>query len=149
MAVNKELAAPCGLYCGVCGIYVATRDNNQKFKERLAPIYGAKPEDLICDGCLSQRVWLYCQSCHIKSCCRDKNIEGCHQCDEFPCRFIDDFPIPVGKKVILRCIPRWKELGTEKWMQEEQKRYNCPHCGAATFRGAKRCRNCKETIDLD
>ncbi|MFA5079783.1 MAG: DUF3795 domain-containing protein, partial [Dehalococcoidia bacterium] len=61
----------------------------------------------------------------------------------------DDFPIPVGKKVILRCIPRWKELGTEKWMLEEQKRYNCPHCGAPTFRGAKRCRNCKEAIDLD
>jgi hypothetical protein len=149
MAVNKALAAPCGLYCGVCGIYVATRDNNEKFKEKLAPVYGAKPEDLVCDGCLSQRVWAYCQACPIKSCCRDKKIEGCHQCNEFPCRFIDDFPVPVGKKVILRSIPRWRELSTEQWMQEEEKRYTCPKCGAAAFRGARRCRNCKEQFDLD
>jgi hypothetical protein len=149
MAANKELAAPCGLYCGVCGIYVATRDNNEKFKEKLAPVYGAKPEDLVCDGCLSRRVWAYCQSCPIKSCCRDKKIEGCHQCNEFPCQFIDNFPVPVGKKVILRAIPRWRELGTEQWMQEEEKRYICPHCGASAFRGARRCRSCKEPLDLD
>jgi hypothetical protein len=149
MPVNKELAAPCGLYCGVCGIYVATRDNNEKFKEKLAPVYGAKPEDLVCDGCLSQRVWSYCQVCPIKSCCRDKKIEGCHQCKEFPCQFIDNFPIPVGKKVILRAIPRWRELSTEQWMQEEEQRYTCPHCGAAAFRGAMRCRSCKESFDLD
>ncbi|MDD5397766.1 MAG: DUF3795 domain-containing protein [Dehalococcoidia bacterium] len=149
MAVNKELVAPCGLYCGVCGIHIATRDNNEKFKEKLAPVYGVKPEDILCDGCLSQRVFSYCRICPIKSCCIEKEIEGCHQCNEFPCRFIDDFPVPVGKNVILRCVPRWRVIGTEKWIQEEQKRYNCPHCGAATFRGAKRCRNCKEAIDLD
>ena len=141
MAVNKELAAPCGLYCGVCGIYIATRDNNEKFKERLAPVYSVKPEDLVCDGCLSQRVWKYCQACPIKSCCQDKKIEGCHQCAEFPCQFIDVFPIPVGKKVILRAIPRWREIGTEQWIQEEEKRYNGPHSGAVALRGAKRGRN--------
>jgi len=30
--MNAELLAPCGLYCGVCGIYMASRDNNQKLK---------------------------------------------------------------------------------------------------------------------
>ena len=29
---NKELMAPCGLYCGTCSIYIATRDNNEKLK---------------------------------------------------------------------------------------------------------------------
>ncbi|HMA86582.1 MAG TPA: DUF3795 domain-containing protein [Desulfosalsimonadaceae bacterium] len=24
--------APCGLYCGACAVYIATRDNNEKFK---------------------------------------------------------------------------------------------------------------------
>jgi hypothetical protein len=149
MSVNKALAAPCGLYCGVCGIYVATRDGNEKFKEKLAPVYGAKPEDLVCDGCMSERVWEYCQACPIKSCCIDKKIEGCHQCSDFPCKFIDNFPIPVGKKVILRSIPRWREVTTEQWMSEEEKRYICPHCGYPQFRGVKKCRRCKEAIDLD
>ncbi|MFZ3047037.1 MAG: DUF3795 domain-containing protein [Desulfatirhabdiaceae bacterium] len=27
---DKSLMAPCGLYCGACGIYIATRDKNDK-----------------------------------------------------------------------------------------------------------------------
>ena len=26
--MNTELLAPCGLYCGVCGVYMASRENN-------------------------------------------------------------------------------------------------------------------------
>jgi len=33
MEIHGEWLAPCGLYCGVCGILMATRDNNEKFKE--------------------------------------------------------------------------------------------------------------------
>ena len=127
MEDKKKLAAPCGLYCGVCGVYMAHRDNNLKFQERLVDFYqkglGAPTlgvDDIRCD-----------------------------QCSDFPCKFIDDFPIPVGKKVILRAIPFWREYGTERWMEEEEKRYNCPYCGYALFRGAQRCRNCKEPVDVD
>jgi|GEM_PF-921947 len=31
MKVNPDFASPCGLYFGVCAIYIAGRDNNQKF----------------------------------------------------------------------------------------------------------------------
>jgi predicted RNA-binding Zn-ribbon protein involved in translation (DUF1610 family) len=40
-------------------------------------------------------------------------------------------------------------LGTEKWIEEEEKRYHCPNCEYAIFREAKKCRNCKESLDLD
>ncbi len=40
MENRNKLAAPCGLYCGVCGILIAHRDNNIKFKERLTTVYG-------------------------------------------------------------------------------------------------------------
>ena len=39
MNVNPELISPCGLYCGVCAVYMAHRDNNDKFKERLVTLY--------------------------------------------------------------------------------------------------------------
>lgn len=146
---ERELLAPCGLYCGVCGILIAHRDNNEKFKERLASFYGVKTEDIACEGCLSEERFVFCQSCAIRSCISDRGYEGCHECDDFPCTFIDDFPVPVGKKVILRAVPRRREIGTEKWVEEEEKRYVCPHCGHSQFRGAKRCRSCKESVDLD
>ncbi len=35
--LKKELLAPCGLYCGVCRIYKAHRDNDLKFKKEILP----------------------------------------------------------------------------------------------------------------
>ena len=49
---NKDLMAPCGLYCGVCGVYIATRDNNLKFKTVMGNLYGTKPEETACLGCM-------------------------------------------------------------------------------------------------
>ena len=42
MKVNPDFVSPCGLYCGVCAIYIAHRDKNQKFKERLVDLYQGK-----------------------------------------------------------------------------------------------------------
>ena len=42
---DKNLMAPCGLYCGACGVYIATRDKNEKFKEVMGNLYGTKAED--------------------------------------------------------------------------------------------------------
>lgn len=149
MEDKKKLAAPCGLYCGVCAVLIAHRDNNIKFKERLTGVYGVTVDEIKCQGCLSDELFVYCLTCPIRYCTIEKGIEGCHQCGEFPCHFIQDFPLPVGKKVMLRAIPTWRELGTERWMVEEEKRYHCPQCGYAVFRGVKRCRNCRSPLDLD
>ena len=153
--INKALLAPCGLYCGVCAIHIADRDNNLKFKEKLVDAY--KPfsktaDDIKCKGCLSKNqedIFGYCKICPLRDCVKSKGFESCHQCDDFPCKFIERFPIPVGKKVILRAIPRWKELGTEKWVEEEEKRYHCPECGNPLFRGAKRCNKCGISVNVD
>ncbi|MBU2510861.1 DUF3795 domain-containing protein [bacterium] len=152
MTIQNELLSPCGLYCGVCAIYIADKENNQKFKEKLAPVYAVKPEELQCKGCMSQdedSIFFYCKICPIKTCAKEKGFEGCYQCDDFPCDHIDKFSIPVGKKVILRAIPQWKELGTQEWVKQEEERYTCPKCGNKLFRGAKRCNQCKESVDLD
>jgi len=161
--IDPDFIAPCGLYCGVCAIFIAYRDNNEKFKERLAGLYkggvpgkGALPnneslstEDIRCHGCLSDDLFLYCKQCKIRDCTREKGYTGCHQCDEFPCQYIEDFPMAVGKKVILRAIPYWRKVGTEKWIQDEEARYICPECGNRVFRGVVKCNQCKAKLDLD
>ncbi|UCG67784.1 MAG: DUF3795 domain-containing protein [Deltaproteobacteria bacterium] len=106
-------------------------------------------EDIKCRGCLSDEQFMHCKQCDIRACTREKGYTGCHQCDEFPCPYIENFPMTVGKKVILRAIPYWREVGTEKWIQDEEARYSCPECGNTVFRGAARCNQCKATLDLD
>ena len=62
MEVDQRLLAPCGLYCGVCGMYYATRDDNEKFLKRLLTVYQEQlpgmetltVEDLKCEGFLLQ-----------------------------------------------------------------------------------------------
>jgi predicted RNA-binding Zn-ribbon protein involved in translation (DUF1610 family) len=163
MKLNHDLIAPCGLYCGVCAIYIAHRDNNHKFKERLANLYkgnvagkGTLPnsenlsaDDIRCHGCLSDERFMHCHQCEIRNCTKEKGFTGCHQCDEFPCHHIENFPMTIGKKVILRAIPYWREVGTEKCIQDEESRYICPNCGNKVFRGAVKCNLCKEQLDLD
>ena len=82
--INQELVAPCGLYCGVCGIYCATESGDQPLKEKLAKAYGDTPDKINCRGCLSDSVYWYCAVCAIKSCTKEKGYSGCHQCDELP-----------------------------------------------------------------
>ncbi|MDX2512856.1 MAG: DUF3795 domain-containing protein [Desulfobacterales bacterium] len=157
MKIESRFLAHCGLYCGVCGVFYATRDNNEKFLERLLSMYqekipgleGISIEDLKCEGCLSDRVSLFCGSCAIKACTSEKGYSGCHECDEFPCDHIENFPVAVGKKVILRAVPYRRKHGTEKWVRDEEARYACPECGHSIFRGAKRCNKCMAAVDLD
>jgi hypothetical protein len=151
MDINREQVPPCSLYCGVCSIMMAYRDDNPKFKQKLAELYHIEPEDIRCEGCLApeDKVFAYCRTCPIKSCTGERGIEGCHQCDDFPCEHITGFMMPVGVKVMLRAVPRRREIGTDAWVEEEELRYHCPECDYPLFRGAKRCRQCGIDVDVD
>ncbi len=157
MTMNPHHLAPCGLYCGVCAIWYADRDDNRKLKERLVDVYQGKlpdsdrlsANDIRCRGCLSDTRFLYCAQCDIRDCTQARGYQGCHQCAEFPCTLIDTFPMEVGKRVILRAVPHWRNVGAEQWVRDEEARYLCPQCGHKVFRGVRRCNRCKTELDLD
>ena len=157
MAINQDLAAPCGLYCGVCAVYLATREGNEKLKGILAGVYQGKlpggqeitPEMINCGGCLSGRTWGFCSHCAIRACAQERGLAGCHQCPGWPCQLIQGFPMAIGQKVIMRSVPRRAEVGDERWAAEEEARYRCPGCGQGLTRGAPRCHQCGLGVDLD
>lgn len=157
MPPRDEFAAPCGLYCGVCRLQQATRDDDLATLGRLARVYGRRlpeltpltAEDLLCDGCLSERRSKLCRQCAVRECVLDRGHAGCHECSRFPCQLVDDFPIAVGRQVILRAVPFRREHGTREWMVAEEERYRCPECGAGLFRGATRCASCSTEVSLD
>jgi hypothetical protein len=155
---NKDLMAPCGLYCGLCGVYIATRDENKKFKKIMGNIYGTAPEKTECLGCMkpdsNKKLYGFCKKCKIRDCVKSKGYYSCHQCDEWPCDMIENFPVTTGAKVIKRTIPIWRakvaengdEEGSVEWARAECERYHCSSCGKPLFRGAQRCRSCKKEI---
>jgi len=155
---DKNLLAPCGLYCGVCGVYIATRDHNEKFKAVMGNLYGTPPEETECLGCMQAdpplRRYDFCGQCRIRDCVRSKGLYSCHQCHEWPCSLIDRFPFATGVRVMKRAIPLWRQKaaqwgdakGSIEWARAECERYHCPACGEPLFRGAQRCRACKRPV---
>ena len=155
---NKNLMAPCGLYCGVCGVYIATRDNNQKFKTVMGNLYGTKPEETECLGCMqpdeNHTLYAYCRMCTIRDCVKSRGFYSCHQCDGWPCDKIENFGLATGRRVMKNTIPIWKskvgeygdEKGSREWARCVCERYHCPSCGRPLFRGAQRCRACGQDV---
>ena len=119
---NKDLMAPCGLYCGACGVYIATRDENEKFKAIMGNLDEIKPEETECLGCMQpdppKKIYSFCRLCQIRECVKSKGYYSCHQCEEWPCSMIENFGFATGLRVMKRAIPIWRakvaEHGDEK-----------------------------------
>lgn len=83
----------CGIICSDCPVLMATQKNDDAERKRVAEIftrqYGKeyKPEDINCDGCISDssRIFSYCTVCEIRKCGREKEVENCAHCVEYPC----------------------------------------------------------------
>jgi len=94
----------CGLVCGTCPIYLATREQNEEKRRKvrvdiarqIEEHYGQefKPEDVTdCDGCKTkgQRLFSGCRSCLIRKCAIEKEIENCAYCGEYTCEKLQEF----------------------------------------------------------
>jgi hypothetical protein len=143
MTVKKEYLSPCGMYCSVCAVKSADQYNDQNLKAILASVFVTSPENVACDGCMSENTFQFAKTCSIRACAIEKSLEGCYQCDDFPCETINSFPFEVSRNAMLANIPRWKELGTERWVAEVESQYTCSNCGALFHRFAVVCPNCQ------
>ncbi len=155
---NKDLMAPCGLYCGVCGIYIATRDLNEEFKTMITNLYRTKLEDTECMGCMQpdppKKLYNFCKICKIRDCVRSQGYYSCHQCKEWPCTMIENFELAGGSRVMKRAIPIWRskvakygdEDGSVEWAKAECKRYHCSACGKPVFMFAQHCITCRTRL---
>jgi len=103
---NKDLVAPCGLYCGECSGF----------------------QDGRCGGCISRRglCLKYTRICRIYSCCAEKRrLRVCNKCKEFPCgklsRFFDTTD---WYKEVVENLQRVEKVGLETFLGEQVKRVN-------------------------
>jgi hypothetical protein len=72
MSIKNEYLSPCGMYCSVCSIRAACRNNDQKFKETLASFFDTSTENIICEGCMSGKTFQFVKTCPTKACAQKK-----------------------------------------------------------------------------
>ena len=79
-----ELAAPCGLYCGVCTRYRAIGEPD--LAEKLARAMGKSVEAVKCRGCRAEKGLPGGDPiCATWACVQRKRVEFCYECADFPC----------------------------------------------------------------
>ncbi len=60
-AVDKKLAAVCGLFCPACHVYIATQEDPAKL-ELMSKRYQKSLDELQCNGCRSTKRSFYCET---------------------------------------------------------------------------------------
>ncbi|MDD2715876.1 MAG: DUF3795 domain-containing protein [Candidatus Wallbacteria bacterium] len=99
----------CGLECGTCEAYLATKNNDGKLRQETAKKWSAqfnsdiKPEQINCEGCKGQGVkFSHCNECKVRKCNLAKKYENCGLCPDYPCQdvsFIVD-NVPPAKEYL-------------------------------------------------
>ena len=88
------MIAFCGITCTQCPAYLATQEDSDGQRTAVARLWTeqfqseVKPGDINCDGCQAKggRLFTFCQLCGIRKCGRDRELENCGCCDDYPCQ---------------------------------------------------------------
>ena len=76
-----SMIAYCCLECDKCDVYIATQNNDDELRAKVAKEWKMKAKELYCDGCKSDRTPF---NCDAKKCAVSRNLPTCAHCDDFP-----------------------------------------------------------------
>lgn len=139
---DKNLAAVCGLFCPSCIIFIAQRES-PKNRKLIAESIHIPVEDLHCDGCRSENRFAYCDTCKMASCAEERGIEFCGECEEYPCKELEEFQAAMSHRIELwQNQSRIREVGYEQWFEEMLEHYACSQCGTINSAYHLVCRAC-------
>jgi hypothetical protein len=146
----KNRVGICGLYCGTCPYYLAFRNNDTELIQRLAREKNLAPEEIRCDGCLSNRVSTHCADCRhgFRECSAQQGVTWCFECSQFPCKRLEDFKdIHVVNGVshhahVVEDLAEMKSIGIAAWVEKQDSRSRCPHCGEHQYWYDQSCSTC-------
>jgi len=82
----------CGYRCDQCLAYRTNVENNPDNRTKLSDgwyqYFGFRipPEQIICDGCMTENPQLIDQSCPVRTCVMEWGLDNCSQCEDYICK---------------------------------------------------------------
>ena len=136
---EKNLAAPCGIYCGACRSYLIQKKKLFEEKKRKGGCLGCRIRNKNCS--------------FIKKDCpkiRKDEIESCYECDQFPCanlKKIDNTYVTRYNVSPIKNLKKLKEVGFNNWLSEKVELYECPECAGEICVHDAECYDCGYKIN--
>jgi len=146
----RQLVGICGIYCGTCPRYLASRENDLEQLKEISQATGIPIDKIHCDGCLSGNVFPTCRECihGFRQCAKEKNVTWCFECDEFPCQRLYHFKeVHIVNGIshhayVIEDLRYMKEHGIEQCVKEQEKAGTCVTCGKRLYWFTKECPRC-------
>jgi hypothetical protein len=97
--ISKLFSLPCycGHDCARCITYIATLRNDDNLRRQSQSFYKERfgldipLEKFNCEGGRSQNVFELCKECPFVKCCKERSVDSCSKCPEYPCKEISDY----------------------------------------------------------
>jgi len=128
----------CGVFCGACPVMLATKA-------------GKLDEEKQCYGCKSEKPTGFCETCGIKGCAISKGVVFCIQCSKLTTcnlmrNFVADTQYPYGQ-CVLKNMEMIQTTGLSNWLEMQDKRWRCEHCGEPHSWYQEICSKCGLTVN--
>jgi hypothetical protein len=81
----------CGYRCDLCLAFRPNVENQPSYQQKLSDgwfkYFGFRipPQQVICDGCMSENPMLIDQGCPVRPCVIEKGLVNCAQCEHYIC----------------------------------------------------------------
>ncbi|MEN6460337.1 MAG: DUF3795 domain-containing protein, partial [Syntrophomonas sp.] len=148
----------CGLYCGACSIMKAYQSG---IKDPFACFWSDEAgAELKCYGCKMDEVFKGaadfggCAKCAIRACAKEKGVERCLNCPDFPCQNFN--PDTEIAKFLFDKLPHMSTIatnlqmilskGASSWLEEQKAQWICPDCQTDYTWYATHCSNCGKDL---
>lgn len=106
------ILSKCGYRCDLCLAYRPNIEKDPSNQQRLSDgwhkYFGFRipPEQILCDGCLSENPKTIDQNCPVRPCAKAKGLDTCASCEQYACEHLtprlvvyeeiaSKFPVPI------------------------------------------------------
>jgi hypothetical protein len=111
-----EMLGYCGYNCHLCAARSDDPEIRQKLVDGWRKYFGHEnytAENVRCDGCRADGR-LADKECKARPCAREKGVESCAYCDDFPCDKLKPL-MATREGMLIHCYPKTASITDEEY----------------------------------
>jgi hypothetical protein len=112
----EEMLGYCGYNCHLCAARSDDPEVRQKLVDGWRKFFGHEnytAENVRCDGCRADGR-LADKECKARPCAREKSVESCAYCDEFPCDKLRPL-MATREGMLIHCYPKTASITDDEY----------------------------------